>query len=90
MGLSEYLQMRRLDKEAADIKKTLRENGRHTGDTAKATVRHERDEYGRKNYRKTKGGKTPALSPAQERALVKRAKKVEADLKKAKKQAKGN
>lgn len=90
MGLSEWRRMRQLEREAVDIRETLRA-GRMSPDGAKHLMKHERDETGRKNYRKVRGnGGKKVLSAAEERALIKKAKQAESELKKAKKEAKKN
>jgi hypothetical protein len=85
MGLSEYLQMRRLEREADDIRSTLGKSARHTAASSQ-TAMNERDEDGNKVYRKVRGSKKPTLTDKEKRDLIRKAKKVEADLKKAKKQ----
>ena len=44
MGLSEYLQMRKMEREAADIRSSLREN-RHTPESAKGEMRANKDDW---------------------------------------------
>jgi len=82
MVFDHFREMRRLEKEATDLRDLARQ-GRMSADTANAIIRNDRDpDTGRKTYRPVKG--SPGLTPAQQRALIKKAQQVEAQAKKEK------
>lgn len=81
MGLSEYLQMRKMEREAADIRSSLREN-RHTPESAKGEMRANKDDW-----KKVKKGKKPTLTAAQVRKLESEAKKREKEIARLKREA---
>lgn len=92
MGWSEYRRMRQAEKQAVDIRKTLRENGRHTAEGAKNIVKHGRseDDHGnmRKTYKSVKGkGTDPTPTKADDARRIKEAKKIEARIAKERKAA---
>jgi hypothetical protein len=78
MGLSDYLAMRKLEKEATDIRQTLR-NDRMTADQAKEHMKKGGPNGGKADYRKVRGGKT--LTDAERRKLEKEAKTAEKKIK---------